>query len=160
MNVVKDVLQRLDLQPNDIFSLGDTSTLYTVDQIGGIRTPDDPDIPTGSWKRTDISVVDLLLNPDRRIIKHPWMPIYGTTYYTVIECNFCTYTWDSDTASCPPRGSFWIIKVINWLNTSIELALYKNGQIFETFEEAKAMRDIKYPWPLTYFRNQLGFRVK
>lgn len=136
MNYMKQVAEMLGVELNEVFEVEDdfrgemdkkkTCRLTEKGLQVHVRVIGCRGDITDNWVGDGMLLIGLLSEGDRfNIVKKPWMPKDGETYYTYAGKHFMvsSYTW---------RGDSW------------EYGIYKGGVVFRTREEAVAARPRVY----------------
>lgn len=115
-NIMKEVINLLGLELGEEFKILDSRCVYKIDKKQGImyRHPND-----NLWKISSVIRLEDFLMGEKEIIKLPWKPKKGETYYTP-SSNF-------DHALCD-----------HWDDYPSDFALQEVGMVFKTEKECEA----------------------
>lgn len=121
-NMMPDIMQRLDIKPNEKFGIsGDyLERKYMFLESSLVRVD-----PNGSLPRKSDDILIKLIKGEAEVVKLQYKPVYGETYFMVM--------WSKDTTPS--------IKECTWLDDGIDFAMLSLKNIFRTATEAEKEKE-------------------
>lgn len=116
-NLIPEIARMLGVELGEEFKIKDYEWTLTITDKGLMAADDSSE--TGWTPANALFVV--LLNGDAEIVKIPWKPKEGDTFYTF--------------ASIPNK---WVVRIAWWDQTPNHYALLDKGWVFHTEKEAQA----------------------
>lgn len=117
-NLIPEICKMLGVELGEEFKIKGYKLTYMITDDKWLMATDDS--PETGWTSANTLFVDLL-NGDVEIVKLPWKPKKGETYYTFELLN-----------------GKWIVRLFCWGGSPDEYALLDKGWIYRTEKEAEA----------------------
>lgn len=125
-NIISDVARLLGVEVEEEFKIDGLPSIYKFTKYGLFRQKENLanywDMALATCDGQLVGVLDLLISGKRKIVKLPWKPKDGETYYVAY--------FDNDNKNS--------VELCSWHSTTLDYALLKSGVIYRTREECEA----------------------